>query len=352
MNEKSGCITEEPFGQLACGSPVTLYHLKNSRGCSVSITNYGGIITAIHVPDKNGKLDDVCLGHDRLEDYLAGHPYFGALCGRVAGRITGASFELDGKSYALAANDGPNHLHGGLRGFDKFLWDAECIDLENGPALQLSCLSPDGDEGYPGNLHVTVSYQWSEDNALAISYKITTDKDTPVTLTSHGYFNLKGEGKGDILDHRIEIFSDDYAPADDQMTLLGRREAVEETVNDFRTGVLLADRIEALHQQHGSAYFLPGGRQADVRLVARVSEEVSGRYMEVLTTEACLQFYSGMALDGENTGKRGVAYDKFAGLCLETQEYADAVNHPELGKAFLAAGDEYHSTTVYHFGLV
>jgi len=335
------------FGNLPTGEAVDLYTLTNSAGNYVKITNYGAILTSICVPDCEEDLGDVVLGFDNLDGYLAGHPYFGAICGRIAGRITNSQFTLGGKTYKLLANDGPNHLHGGETGFDKVLWKAE-YDNEK-EKLILKHTSPHMDEGYPGELQVQVAYAWSDENELSIELEITTDQETIVNLTNHSYFNLSGSI--DVLGHILQIEADEYAPTDENMTLLGKKVSVARTANDFRNGVVIGDQIKGIYKEHGDTYFCRGGRQENPRKVASVYEPICGRTLEVLTTEPVVQFYSGMGLDGSIKGKEGKTYEKFGAFCLETQEYADAINAPHMGNYTLKPNEFFRSTTIYRFGV-
>lgn len=331
---------------------IARHTLANPSGFSVDVLTLGGIVSALRVPDRQGALGDVVLGFANPADYLGPHPYFGAIAGRVAGRVTAGRFTLDGVSYPLAINNGPNHLHGGRRGFDKHLWAAAPVARPDGAAsLRLTRLSPDGEEGYPGNVTVSVTYTLTADNRLVIDSEASTDRPTPFNLTHHSYFNLSGEASGSVSDHTLQIHADAYAPADDDMTLLGRREPVE-AANDFRQARRLGDAIPLLHQRHGDLYFLPAVSDATrpaLREVARLADPASGRVLTVNTTEACLQFYSGAGLDGSLVGKSGVPYGPHAGLCLECEGYPDGPNSPALGDIILRPGAPLRHTTVYAF---
>ncbi len=335
-----------PFGTLPTGESVEAYTLAGSGGLSLQILTYGGIVTHLHAPDRQGRLADVVLGFDRPADYLAPHPYFGAIAGRVAGRVTGARFTLDGHTYPLAVNNGPNHLHGGGRGFDKHVWKATPLSRPDGaPSLRLSRVSPDGEEGYPGAVTVSVTYTVIADNAFVIDTEASTDRATPFSLTHHSYFNLAGEGSGSVAGHELQIHADAYAPADERMTLLGRREPVA-PANDFRVARPVGETVDGLHLRHGDLYFLPGD---GLREVARFADPASGRALTVSTTEACLQIYTGVSLDGSLTGKSGRAYGPHAGLCLECEGYPDGANTPALGDIILRPGHPLRQTTVYSF---
>lgn len=338
-----------PYGHLPSGEPVERYQLTNATGTSVSILTQGGIVSALHVPDRHGVFADVVLGFDTLASYLAPHPYFGAIVGRVAGRISGARFMLDGVDYPLACNDAPNHLHGGIRGFDKHLWSASPNTRDDGAkSLRLTRMSADGEEGYPGNVTVAVTYTLTDDNALVIETEASTDRATPFSLTHHSYFNLSGEGSGPVGNEFLQINADTYAPTDAKLTLLGRREPVT-PANDFRESRKVADAIPGLHQEHGDLYFLSG---TGLREVALLTDPASGRRLTVSTTENCLQFYTGRYLNGTLVGKSGSSYAAHAGLCLECQGYPDGANTPALGDIILRPGHPLRQTTIYAFSTI
>jgi aldose 1-epimerase len=299
-------ITKQPFGKTPEGQAVDLYTLNNGS-MVVKIATYGGIITEIHVPDRDGKLADVTLGFDTLDGYLKGHPYFGALVGRVGNRIAGGKFTLDGKEYTLATNNGPNALHGGLKGFDKKVWKAQEIETEGGDVgLRLSYTSPDGEEGYPGTLTAHVTYTLTKDNRLRIDYEATTDKATPINLTNHAYFNLAGHNSGTILDHEIQIDADRYTPVDDTLIPTGEIAPVAGTPLDFRTPHRIGARIAEMKGDpvgYDHNMVLNGGQTATPRKVVTVTEPKSGRILTMATTEPGVQFYTGNFLDGTNVGK-------------------------------------------------
>ncbi|MGB9601600.1 MAG: aldose epimerase family protein [Limisphaerales bacterium] len=346
-------IQKISFGQTEEGKNVEQYVLKNNKGMTVKIITYGGIITELLVPDRNGKFNDVVLGFDDLRGYLKGHPYFGAIVGRVANRIAGGKFKLGDKEYTLAKNNGPNHLHGGIKGFDKVVWDAEPIYRSDGVGVKLSYLSPDGEEGYPGNLSVTVVYLLSNDNELKIEYKATTDKETIVNLSNHSYFNLLGAENGLILDHELFINANYYTPVDDTLIPTGEIKPVEGTPLDFRKPTKIGTRIEQVKvgdnpSGYDHNYVLNGGG-VKLDLAAQVYEPTSGRFMEVYTTEPGVQFYSGNFLDSTLTGKKGVVYKKHHGFCLETQHFPDSINHPNFPSVMLKPGQMYTQTTIYKF---
>ena len=343
-------IVNKPYGTLPSGEAVSLYTLTNKNGLSAKVTNYGGILVALNVPDRAGKLADIVLGKDSLEGYLAGHPYFGATTGRVAGRISNASFELEGKNYPLEANNGPNALHGGLQGYDKLVWNAETINDHGVDKLRLSITDPDGSNGFPGTVECTVTYALLDDNTLEIAYTASTDRTTPFNITNHSYFNLNGAGKGDVLNHEMQIFADSVATVDEDSTLIGQRDPVVEGFNDYREPVQLGSLDLCL----GNAdihFFLDNGRTKLPKSAAIVREPDSGRIMEVFTTEPGVQFYAGLFLsDGApETGKGGVVYAPKTGFCLETQDYADSVTFPEMGGAMLTPDEPFCSTTLFRF---
>jgi aldose 1-epimerase len=344
-------IQKRLFGKMPSGERIDEYSLTNKNGLTLKVITYGGIVTQLHVPDRAGRLADVVLGFDNLEQYVNGHPYFGCITGRVAGRLTHGKFSLDGKNYALAINNPPNHLHGGVVGFDKRVWSAEVIS-ENEPRLRLNYLSPDGEEDYPGNVRASVVYSLTEANEFIVEYEAVTDQATPLSLTNHSYFNLAGEGSGRIDDHVLQIFADDYAPADETMTLLGHREPVAGRANDFNRTSRVGDAIPGLWKNHGDNYFTRSGGGSIPRPVARLFEPASGRMMEISSTEPCLQLYTGVSLDGTLTGKSGKSYGPHSAICLECQGYPNGVNEPHLGNIVLRPGETYQQTTVHKFSIV
>jgi aldose 1-epimerase len=340
---------------MADGKPIDLYTLTNSHGMRVAIANYGGVVVSIVVPDREGKPGDVVLGFDNLEGYLGKQPYFGALIGRYANRIGNARFKLDGVEYKLPANDGPNSLHGGTQGFDKRVWTAREISGQH-PALQLTYLSPDGEEGYPGKLHVKVVYSLSEDNALRIEYTATTDKHTVVNLTNHSYFNLAGQVNGDILKHEMMINADRFTPIDSTLIPTGELRKVAGTPFDFRKPTPLGARIDADDEQirFGKGYdhnFVLNRAGHGLSLAARVTDPESGRVLEVLTTQPGTQLYTGNFLDGSIHGKGGKAYARRSAFCLETQHFPDSPNKPSFPSTELKPGETYRETTVYRFSV-
>ncbi len=346
-------IETQEFGKLPSGEKVSLFTLTNQHGLKATITNYGGILVSLQVPDKHGTFADIVLGKDTLADYLAGHPHFSAITGRVAGRIADAEFTLDGETYPLEANfKNVSTLHGGLNGFDKILWNASIIDDACGnEKLRLQTIDPDGNNGFPGTVNCTVTYALLEDDTLEITYEATTDKATPFNITNHAYFNLGGHDSGDVLHHSLQIFADAVAPTDDMATLLGHRAPVVANYNDFREPIVLKD-LKTLDAGNADIhFFLDGARTPTPKPAAIVSDTRSGRTLEVLTTEPGVQFYAGLSLseEGPETGKGGVTYPPLNGLCLETQDYADTVHHPDMGGAILRPDQPFKSTTLFRF---
>ncbi len=347
-------IQKESFGKTADGTPVDLYTLTNSHRMQATITNYGGILVTLRTPDRDGKLADVVLGYDTLKEYIADNPYFGALVGRYGNRIARGRFTLDGKQYTLAKNNDENHLHGGLQGFDKVVWKAKAILGDKGPGLVLNYLSKDGEEGYPGNLSVTVTYILTENNELRIRYQATTDKPTVVNLTHHSYFNLAGAGSGDVLGHELSIDAERFTPVDKGLIPTGELRPVKGTPMDFTGPHAIGARIDGKDEQlqFGLGYdhnWVLNDRRGAPALAARVYEPTSGRVMEILTTEPGLQFYSGNFLDGSNVGKAAKAYQHRWGFCLETQHFPDSPNQPQFPSTELRPGQQYDTTTVYRF---
>ncbi len=348
---KKGSVTVEkaPFGTVK-GKPVSLFTLQNAHGMTVKITNYGGIVTSLVVPDRGGKFADVVLGYDDLEGYLKDSPYFGALVGRYANRIAKGRFVLDGKEYKLACNNGPNHLHGGVEGFDKKVWDAEPYTASREAGVILRYLSKDGEEGYPGNLKVQVTYALTEENELIIRYQAVTDKATPVNLTHHGYFNLKGAGEGDILGHEVTIEADRYCVVDGELIPTGELRPVKGTPMDFTSPHTIGERIAVVKGGYDHDFLLNPPRDPDhPTLAAHVREPGTGRVMMVYTTEPSLQLYTGNFLDGTITGKGGKVYKKHYAFCMEAQHFPDSPNHPEFPDVILRPGRMYRQTTIYRF---
>jgi aldose 1-epimerase len=344
-------ITIENFGRLPGREQVHQFTLSNNHGLSLQAINYGGIITGLHAPDRQGQTKDVVLGLRSLQEYLDGHPYFGAIVGRVAGRITAARFTLDGNEYSLARNDSPNHLHGGTSGFDKKLWTAESSENTAGePCLSLTYTSPDGEEGYPGNVAITVSYTLTQRNELRIKYSAKTDQPTPLSMTNHSYFNLAGEGSGSIENQVLQIYTDKYVPTYQDLTLSGNIASAAGKVIDFSQPKRLHEIIGEPHHIHGDNYLIRRDDEHAIVPVATVTDPASGRVMDVSSTASSLQFYTGKFLGQDHlTGKSGTVYAAYDALCLECHGYPDGVNTPEIEDIILRPGDTYQQTTVYRF---
>jgi aldose 1-epimerase len=345
-------LTRAEFGKTLDGVPVQIYTLTNKNGLEARISNYGGIVVSLQAPDRNGAMADVILGFDTLHDYLTSpSPYFGALVGRYGNRIGHARFTLDGVEYKLAANNGQNSLHGGVHGFNKAIWTPR--ELPDG-GLELTYLSKDGEEGYPGNLQVIVTYRLTDANELKIDYAATTDKDTVLNLTNHAYFNLKGAGNGDILGHIVTLNADRFTPVDAGLIPTGELRAVSGTPFDFRKATAVGARIEQNDEQLklGKGYdhnWVLDQNGAAPSLAARVEEPSSGRVLEAFTDQPGVQFYTGNSLDGSIKGKGGKPYGRFSGLCLETQHFPDSPNKPGFPSTVLKPGQAFHSTTIYRF---
>ena len=343
--QTSNSIQVNDFGTMEDGKEVKQYTLTNANGIEVKVINYGGIITSIKTPDKEGNMENVVLGFDNLDKYLEGTPYFGALIGRFGNRIGQGKFSLNGESYQLATNNGPNHLHGGEVGYDKVFWDAETL---SGNALKMTYLSEDGEEGYPGNLDISVTYTLTDDDELKIDYYATTDKATPVNLTNHSYFNLSGDPESLILDHVLQIEADRYTPVDFGLIPTGELAPVEDTAFDFTEPETIGARIEDVRGGYDHNFVL-NEFEEELPLVATLSDPETGRVMEVLTSEPGLQFYSGNFLDGTITGSDGTVFNQYAALCLETQHFPDSPNKPEFPSTILEPGEVYETTTIYKF---
>jgi aldose 1-epimerase len=344
-------VARAPFGKTADGTAVEIFTLKNESGLEVRVTNYGGIITSIKAPDRTGAFADVVLGFETLDGYLDEHPYFGAVVGRYANRIADGRFKIDGISYKLAVNSGPNHIHGGVKGFDKHVWDAEVLGANS---VRLSRVSADGEEGYPGTLQVAVGYSLTNYNELIVEYQATTDQPTIVNLTQHSYFNLAGAGNGDILGHQLMIAADRYTPVNATRIPTGALAPVAGTPFDFRKPTAIGARIDVNHPQlaHGRGYdhnFVLNRKGDALQLAARVVEPVSGRVLEVATTEPGIQLYTGNFLDGGIVGKGNASYGPRAAFCLETQHFPDSPNRSEFPSTVVRPGDTYSSRTVFKF---
>lgn len=347
-------ITVSDYGELPDGRIASLFTVQSASGMEMRVTNYGGIIVSLTAPDRNGVQEDVVLGFDQLDAYLTANPYFGSIIGRYGNRIGNAAFSLEGETYKLAANNGPNHLHGGVAGFDKVLWNAEPFSSGDDLGLVFTYTSPDGEEGYPGTLSVKVTYVLSSSNQLSIAYEATTDKATPVNLTHHSYFNLAGPSSDSILDHELMISADHFTPIDSEFIPTGEIQSVEGTPMDFRSPISIGSRIDAKDQQisNGLGYdhnFVLTDGSTNLKLAARVFERKSGRIMEVTTNEPGIQFYSGNFLDGTLKGKSGRVYAHRSGFCLETQHFPDSPNQPTFPSTILKPGDVYSTRTVYSF---
>jgi aldose 1-epimerase len=345
-------IRQQAWGKTKDGTPVYLYTLRNKNGAEIKISNYGGIVTEVHVPDRNGKMGDVVLGYDNLAGYIKETPYFGCLVGRYGNRIARGKFTLNGQTYTLATNNYPNALHGGVVGFDKRVWTPKFIASTESTALELSYVSKDGEEGYPGNLTVKAVYTWTDDNAIRLDYTATTDKDTVVNLTQHSYFNLAGEGN--ILGHVVMLASDKFTPVDSTLIPTGELKPVEGTPFDFRTPTAIGARIGQTDEQlkFGGGYdhnWVINKKEGELALMARVHEPISGRVLEVLSTEPGLQFYSGNFLDGTITGKNKWTYQHRNGFCMEPQHFPDSPNQPNFPSVVLKPGQVYKNTIVYRF---
>jgi aldose 1-epimerase len=355
MSKTTGTISQAPFGKTADGTPVEIYTLRNHNGMEARVMTYGGIVVSLKVPDKNGKFGDVVLGYDNLDDYVKNNPFFGALVGRYGNRIAKGKFTLDGHEYTLALNNAPNNLHGGPVGFDKRVWKVARADVgPDGPRLELTYLSQDGDQGFPGNLKVTATYTVTADNGLCLDYTATTDKDTICNLTQHSYFNLAG--KGDILNHQVFINADKFTPVDSTLIPTGELKPVAGTPFDFRTATAVGTRIndndEQLKFGHGYDHnWVANKPLGKLGLVARVTEPSTGRAMEVWSTEPGVQFYTGNFLDGSITGKGGWVYELRNGLCFEPQHYPDSPNHPQFPSVELKPGQTYQNTIIYKFSV-
>jgi len=350
MNE----ITEQAWGFLPTGETISLYTLRNEKGLETTISNYGGRVVTLKVPDRAGKFEDIVLGYDSLAPYTQPNPFFGTLVGRYANRIADGQFTLNGKKYTLAKNNGPNSLHGGIKGFDKMAWTAEVVGAKGGQALQLRYVSKDGEEGYPGTLTTTVKYALGNDNTLSIEYEATTDADTVLNLTNHSYFNLAGHGNGRILEHQLMIDADKFTPVNANLIPTGELRSVEGTPFDFRKPTAIGARIDAQDEQmqFGKGYdhnFVLNRAGDGPTLAARVTDPQSGRVMEVLTTQPGVQLYTSNHIEGEIKGKRGAIYHFRSAYCFETQHFPDTPNQPAFPTAVLKPGQTYRQTTIFRF---
>jgi aldose 1-epimerase len=351
-----GSVQKRAYGSTADGKVVDEYTLTNANGVEAKIITYGSIIASLRVPARNGSLGDVVLGYSNLSDYETRNFYFGAAIGRYGNRIANAQFSLDGQTYKLAANNGPNALHGGLKGFDKQVWSARVVEGDEA-AVELTYLSKDGEEGFPGNLSVTMTYTLTQDNGIRIDYEATTDKTTIVNLTNHSYFNLAGNGAGAIYDHVLQLNADRFTPVDGTLIPTGELAPVAGTPLDFRAPQRIGNGIRSGHEQmalgrgYDHNWVLNRQNSTELEWAARVYEASSGRSMEVWTTEPAIQFYTGNFLDATMVGSSGGMYRQGDGFCLETQHYPDSPNKPDFPTTTLKPGETYHTTTVYKFGL-
>lgn len=346
-------LTEKPFGTTATNEPITLYTLKNTQGMEVHIMNYGAIITKIIVPDKNEVMEDVVLGFENMADYIKDSPYFGSIVGRYGNRIAAGKFSLDGKNYTLAAQNNGQHLHGGLKGFDKKVW--KTVAKKDG-SITLSYLSVDGEEGFPGNLEIQVTYTLNEDNAISMDYVAKTDQATVLNICNHSYFNLSGNAKRDVLGHLVQLNAPNYIPVDKVLIPTGEVKSVKGGPFDFTSPKKIGLDINAADEQiaFGSGYdhcYAFDKAPGAYGKIARVEDPISGRIMEVFTTEPGVQFYTGNHLDGRLKGKNGAVYARRSGFCLETQHFPDSPNKPNFPSTVLRTGQTYTSKTVYQFSV-
>jgi aldose 1-epimerase len=344
-------VKKIPFGKLPDGTEIQQFTLRNTTGAFAKVITYGATLTELWVPDKSGKNADVVLGFDNLAGYLTDHPYFGATVGRYANRIAKGQFQLDGRTYSLFINNGPNSLHGGKTGFNRKVWKAEPVGLAHGAAVKLTCVSEDGEEGYPGTLTVHVTYELSDENALKISYSASTDKPTVVNLTNHSYFNLSGAGSGDVLKDVLQLDADRYTPVDSTLIPTGELKSVEGTPFDFREATAIGERYAQVPGTGGYDHnFVLNGEAGTLRKSGELYDPVSGRQMELWTTEPGVQIYMAIGLNGSIKGIGG-AYQKFGALCLETQHFPDSPNHPNFPSAVLRPGNAFQSETMYKFSV-
>jgi aldose 1-epimerase len=343
-------VVKAEFGKLPDGTDIQSYTLFNSRGARAKVITYGATLTELYMPDRHGKMGDVVLGFDDLQGYLGDEPYFGATIGRYANRIAKGKFTLDGKEYQLAINNGPNSLHGGKIGFNRRVWKAEELKERDGAAVRFTYLSKDGEEDYPGNLHVSVTYTLTNTDELKLQYSAETDKDTVLNLTNHSYFNLSGTDTGTILKYVLYLNADKYTPVDSTLIPTGAIESVAGTPLDFRKPTEIGARIGEIKGIGGYDHnFVLNGKPGTLRLAARVTDPESGREIEVLTTQPGVQFYSAIGLNGSIKGKGGVGYEKYGAICLETQHFPDSPNHPNFPSTELKPGERFRSETIYKF---
>lgn len=349
-------ISKKTFGQLPDNTLVDLFTLTNKNGVQVQITNYGGILTSIKVPDKNGVLGEVNLGFDSLEGYLQEHPYFGAIIGRYGNRIANGQFSLNGQTYTLATNHASNHLHGGNKGFDKVVWHAKMVEKRNIPSLVLTYLSKDGAEGYPGNVACQITYTLTNKNELRLDYQATTDKPTILNLTNHAYFNLKDGGQSSCLNHEVRIFAENFTPVNEIMIPTGEIKSVKRTPFNFLKSKKIGDRIHQNNSQlkiadgYDHNFVLKEG--SGLKKAAKIIESKSGRILEVFTTEPGLQFYTANWLDGSLVGHHDIAYQRRCAFCLETQHFPDSPNQISFPSTVLEVDEEFNSSTIYRFSVL
>jgi aldose 1-epimerase len=346
--KKGPHVDKAEFGKMPDGTAIEAFTIYNTQGASAKLITYGATVTELHVPDRNGKMGDVVLGFDNLEGYLGNHPHFGGTIGRYGNRIAKGKFTLDGKEYQLAINNAPNSLHGGPTGFDRRVWKGEPLEVKDGAAVRFTYFSKDGEESFPGNLHVSVTYTLTNTNEFKLEYTAETDKDTVVNLTNHSYFNLAGSG--DILKEVLYLNADKYTPVDLTLIPTGEIASVENTPLDFRKPTAIGAHIAEIKDIGGYDHnFVVYGKMGALRISARVTDPASGRQMEVWTTEPGVQFYSAIGLNGSVVGKGGIAYPKYGALCLETQHFPDSPNRPNFPSTVLKPGTKFHSETIYKF---
>ena len=356
QTEKVNSGNQTLFGKLADGNEVNLFVLKNTSGAEVKIIEFGAVVTSLKIPDRSGKIEDIVLGYDKLEDYVNGTSYFGAIVGRYGNRIGKGKFVLDGKEYQLSVNDGENHLHGGKVGFNKVLWKGESVKSELGESVKLTYQSKDGEEGYPGNADITVTYTLTENNELIIDYSAVTDKPTIMNPTHHSYFNLSGNFQNTILDNELMIDADYFTPVDNGLITTGELAEVKNTPMDFtkpeKIGKRINDKFEQLSFGKGYDHnWVINNYTGQVKMIANLYDSTSGRFMEILTDQPGLQFYSGNFLNGTSVGKKGEKYNYRTGLCLEAQVYPDSPNKANFPNAHLNPNETYKQKTIYKFSI-
>ena len=349
-NRMGAGVEKQEFGKMADGTPVELYTLTNANGLQAKVMTLGAILTELHVPDRQGKLADVVLGFSDLDSYLKGHPHFGSTIGRFGNRIAKGRFTLDGKEYKLAVNNGPNSLHGGLKGFDKMIWQAEPVSGPDGPAVKFSLTSPDGQEGYPGEVHATVTYTLTNKNELKLDYTATSTKATPINLTNHSYFNLTG-GTSNVSEHELTLNADRFTPTDETLIPTGELKPVKGTPLDFTQPHTIGSRFGDMPAFIGGYdhNYVINGDGMSLTTTAKVKEPKSGRVLEMSTTEPAVQLYTSNFMDGKIKGKGGIAYKAHQAFCLEAQHFPDSPNQPQFPSTILRPGETYKQTTIYKF---